>query len=134
MDLSIPRRTTWRVQVFRTVGRGAVFAIATPEHFIGFAMPRFTTFALLLTASSLTACAKPQATRSPRIHVAAATPCDVAIPVSSEHAAWTVEGFDGAGDSQLLITRRVPVKRCAARLPTSGATVRGRAATMAALP
>lgn len=84
---------------------------------------------LALAACTLAACSSPAgAPVAPKPQTARnATPCDAPLPVRDGEASWTVEGFEGAGETQLLITKRQPVKRC------SPAVVQSRTATLDAL-
>jgi hypothetical protein len=82
-----------------------------------------------LAACALTACtSSAPAPNAATTQVARkATPCDAPLPVADGEASWTVEGFEGAGETQLLITKRQPVKRC------SPSVVQSRRATLDAL-
>lgn len=84
---------------------------------------------LTLLAAALPACSAASPTPvAPTTDVAVeTTACDAALPVRDGAASWTVEGFDGGGETQLFSTKRQPVKRC------SPAVVQGRRATLDAL-
>ncbi|MEQ9320905.1 MAG: hypothetical protein RIF41_17215 [Polyangiaceae bacterium] len=84
---------------------------------------------LVALAAALPACSP--ASRAPVVpttdDAAETTACDTALPVRDGNASWTVEGFDGGGETQLFSTKRQPVKRC------SPAVVQGHRATLDAL-
>lgn len=84
---------------------------------------------LTLLAAALPACsAASPAPVAPTTDVAVeTTACDERLPVRDGAATWTIEGFDGAGETQLFSTKRQPVKRC------SPAVVQGNRATLDAL-
>lgn len=76
---------------------------------------------LVVFASStfvMIGCASPAAqtaTRAPSAAPPAA--CGAPLPVAAR--AWTVEGFGGRGDTQLMMTARRPTRQC---VPSAGAS------------
>ncbi len=77
---------------------------------------------LVAFASSLvTGCA---ASTSPPVApaTAAAAPVVCGAPMPVAAPAYTLEGFGGPGDTQLMMTARQPVRRCAPRDGTLSST------------
>jgi hypothetical protein len=82
-------------------------------------MKRGLTYVIVAATSCVAGCA----TSSQPSQAAAAPTVACDAPVRVSRAAWTIEGFGGKGDPQLMMTKRQPVRACT----TPGGSARGRA-------
>lgn len=76
---------------------------------------------LVLFASStvlMIGCAAPAAQTATRAR-SGASPAACGAPLPVARGAWTVEGFGGRGDTQLMMTARQPTRQC---VPGPGAS------------